>query len=139
MFNGIGVGLELLRPFADALGATETITFDVVVPEGGLPFICAVPGHADAGMKGIIAVDGTASGGDSGGDSHGGPATDTGAVEADPNAPAYTLYPAEAPPVLEGTTHDITLTIEEKEMVVAEGYVQRVWTFNGRVATHVPR
>lgn len=29
MFNGIGVGLEFLQPFADDLGATETITFDI--------------------------------------------------------------------------------------------------------------
>jgi nitrite reductase (NO-forming) len=117
----------------------ESITFDVVVPDGGLPFICAVPGHADAGMKGTIAVSGTASGETGGGDSHGGPAPNTGAVEPDPDAPAYTLYPAEAPPVLEGTTHEIVLTIEEKEMVVAEGYVQRVWTFNGTVPGPVIR
>src|SRR5574337_1978251 len=29
MLNGIGVGVEFLQPFADALGATETITFDI--------------------------------------------------------------------------------------------------------------
>ena len=62
-------------------------------------------------MTGTIVVAGAASGG---GQSHGGPAPDTGAIEADPNAPAYTLYDATAPKVLEGDVHEITLTIEEK-------------------------
>ncbi len=121
-----------------AAQAGETVTFDVVVPDGGLPFICSVPGHAAAGMTGTIAIAGAAAAGSSG-DSHGGPAPDTGAVVADPNAPAYTLYDATAPKVLEGTTHDITLTVEEKEMTVAEGYVQAVWTFNGTVPGPVIR
>ena len=58
----------------------------------GITFICSVPGHEAAGMKGAITVEGSTAGGDS----HGGPgpATD---VKADPNAPKYTLYPAEAP------------------------------------------
>ena len=110
--------------------------FDVEVPEGGLPFICSVPGHAAAGMTGTISVAGSTAGG---GDSHGGPAPDTGAVEADPNAPAYTLDDATAPKVMDGTVHEITLTIEEKEMTVAEGFVQKVWTFNGSVPGPVIR
>jgi nitrite reductase (NO-forming) len=113
----------------------ETTSFDVVVPEGGLPFICSVPGHEAGGMTGTISVAGTPSSGES----HGGPAPDTGIVEPDPNAPAYTLYDPSAPAVLEGTTHDITLTIEEREMTVAEGFVQRVWTFNGSVPGPVVR
>ena len=99
--------------------AGQTVTFDVVVPEGGLPFICSIPGHAAAGMTGTIKVAGSTAA--SGGDSHGGPAPDTGAIEADPNAPAYTLYDATAPQVLEGDTHEITLTIEEKEMHGRQG------------------
>jgi nitrite reductase (NO-forming) len=114
----------------------ETTTFDVVVPEGGLGFTCTVPGHAAAGMTGMIMVAGSTA---SGGDSHGGPPPDTGAVEADPNAPAYTLYDATAPAVMEGTTHEITLTVEEKAMTVAEGFVQKVWTFNGTVPGPVIR
>jgi len=114
----------------------ETVTFDVAVPAGGLPFICSVPGHAAAGMTGTISVAGATAGG---GDSHGGPAPDTGAVAADPNAPKYTLYDATAPKVLDGTTHDITLTVQEKDMTVAEGFVQAVWTFNGTVPGPVIR
>jgi uncharacterized cupredoxin-like copper-binding protein len=36
----------------------ETVMAEVDVPERGLSFICSVPGHADAGMKGTIVVDG---------------------------------------------------------------------------------
>jgi FtsP/CotA-like multicopper oxidase with cupredoxin domain/plastocyanin len=36
---------------------------EVTIPEGGMTFICSVPGHADAGMKGEVMVGGgTASG-----------------------------------------------------------------------------
>jgi uncharacterized cupredoxin-like copper-binding protein len=36
----------------------ETVMAEVDVPERGLSFVCSVPGHADAGMKGTISVDG---------------------------------------------------------------------------------
>ena len=55
-----------------------------------------------------------------GDDGHGGPAPDTD-VEPDPDAPDYVLFPPEAPPLLEGTVHDIELVIEEKPMTVAQG------------------
>ncbi len=109
----------------------------VTVPAEGLSFICSIPGHKDAGMQGAVSVKGTASGGGSGGD-HGGPAPAT-EVEPDPNAPAYTLHPAEAPDLLEGEVHDIDLVIEEKEMTVADGFVQKVWTFGGSVPGPVIR
>lgn len=118
--------------------AGEAATATVNVPDAGITFICSIPGHSDAGMKGSVSVSGQASGG-SGGDSHGGPAPDTGAVAADPNAPKYALYDAVAPKVLEGTTHDIDLVVEEKLMTVADGFVQAVWTFNGTVPGPVIR
>jgi len=105
--------------------AGQTKTVNVTVPDGGVSFICAIPGHAAAGMKGGITVEGSTAGG---GDSDGGPAPSTNVV-ADPNAPAYTLYPAEAPKVLPGTVHDIDLYIQEKLMTVAAGFVQKVWAF----------
>jgi nitrite reductase (NO-forming) len=113
----------------------ETVKVDLDIPAGGLTFICSVPGHADAGMKGAITVAGGTAGG---GDDHGGPGPDTD-VKADPNAPAYTLYPAAAPALLAGETHDIDLVIEEKTMTVADGFVQKVWTFNGTVPGPVIR
>ena len=115
--------------------AGETATGTVNVPAAGITFICSIPGHSDAGMKGSVTVSGQAA---SGGDSHGGPAPAT-TVAADPNAPKYTLYDAVAPKVLEGTAHDIDLVIEEKLMTVADGFVQAVWTFNGTVPGPVIR
>jgi nitrite reductase (NO-forming) len=115
----------------------ETVSAVVDVPDGGLTFICSVPGHSDAGMKGAITVAGSTAGG-SGSDDHGGPAPATD-VQPDPSAPAYALYPAEAPARLEGAVHDIDLVIEEKEMTVAEGFVQKVWTFGGTVPGPVIR
>ncbi len=126
--------------FADGtkIGANggQTATGQVNIPAGGTTFICSVPGHADAGMKASITVAGTAATG--GGDSQGGPAPAT-ETQADPNAPPYTLYDATAPAVLPGTTHDITLTVEEKPMTVAPGFVVNVWTFNGTVPGPVIR
>jgi nitrite reductase (NO-forming) len=119
----------------------QTKSIDVDIPAEGITFICSVPGHAQAGMKGTISVGATAAtsqgGGNAGGD-HGGPppATD---VQPDPNAPHYTQYEPAAPKLLTGTTHDIDLVIEEKEMTVAEGFVQKVWTFGGTVPGPVIR
>jgi nitrite reductase (NO-forming) len=121
--------------------AGKTATGNVNIPAGGLNFICSVPGHAQSGMKGTVTVGATAAigkgGGNAGGD-HGGPppATD---VQPDPKAPPYTPYNAAAPALLPGTTHDVDLVIQEKEMTVADGFVQKVWTFGGTVPGPVIR
>ena len=91
--------------------AGETATVEVDVPDSGLTFLCSIPGHAEAGMTGAITVAGSTAGG-GGSDDHGGPAPATD-VEPDPNAPAYTVFPAAAPPLLEGEVHDSVLVIEE--------------------------
>ncbi len=126
--------------FADgtklAANAGETVTGKVAVPAAGITFICSIPGHAEAGMKGCGQR--LRARPPSGGDSHGGPAPTTD-VAADPNAPEYTLYDATAPAVLPGTTHDIDLVVEEKKMTVAPGFVVGVWTFNGTVPGPVIR
>jgi nitrite reductase (NO-forming) len=114
--------------------AGETASAVVAVPAEGLSFICSIPGHADAGMKGTISVKGEAAGGDS----HGGPAPATD-VQPDPNAPAYAVHDPKAPALLAGDTHDIDLVIEEKLMTVAEGFSQAVWTFGGSVPGPVIR
>ena len=57
----------------------------------------------------------------------------------DPNTPPYQVYDPVAPVVLTGTVHDIDLTVEEKDMTVAAGYVVHVWTFNGTVPGPVIR
>jgi nitrite reductase (NO-forming) len=129
--------------FADgtvvAAEAGRTATGTVTVPAEGIAFICSIPGHKDAGMTGMVTVEGAATPAEGeGGESHGGPAPTTD-VEADPDAPAYAAFDPAAPAPLEGTVHDIDLVVEEKAMTVAEGFVQKVWTFGGTVPGPVLR
>ncbi|HTI30476.1 MAG TPA: multicopper oxidase domain-containing protein [Methylomirabilota bacterium] len=126
--------------FADGTKLTaeagEMATATVTIPAGGTTFLCTVPGHSDAGMKGTVTVAGAAP--SPSGDSHGGPPPTTD-VAADPSAPPYELRDAAAPPLLSGKVHDIDLVVEEKLMTVAAGYQQMVWTFNGSVPGPVIR
>ncbi len=120
--------------------AGQSGTGEVVVPAEGLGFICAIPGHADAGMRGSISVAGgaTAAPASADPDSHGGPPPDTG-IEPDPNAPPPIVFDPKAPPRLTGEVHDIPLVMIEKEMTVAPGIRQLVWTFGGTVPGPVIR
>ena len=117
--------------------AGQTATGEVVVPAEGLGYVCSIPGHADAGMRGAIAV--------AGGFTevpHSGPSHDPAAnasIEPDPDAPEYVLHDPVAPPVAEGTVHDLELTITEREMTVAPGITQIVWAFNDTVPGPVLR
>jgi nitrite reductase (NO-forming) len=115
----------------------EIASAEIDVPASGLSFICSIPGHADAGMKGAISIGGSTAGAHNA-DDHGGPppATD---IQPDENAPAPTLYDAAAPVALSGTTHDVDLVVQEQNMTVAKGFVQAVWTFNGTVPGPVIR
>ena len=56
-----------------------------------------------------------------------------------PTLPAPVTYDPVAPKRLDGEVHDIDLVITEQEMTVAEGYVQKVWTFGGTVPGPVIR
>jgi nitrite reductase (NO-forming) len=116
---------------------------EVDIPAGGLTFICAIPGHKEAGMVGEVLVAGQAAAAPAAEeaahqDDHGGPLPSAD-VAADPNAPAPVRYDPAAPQLAAGTVHDITLETVEKEMVVAPGFVQKVWTFGGTVPGPVIR
>jgi nitrite reductase (NO-forming) len=111
---------------------------EVTIPDGGLGFICAIAGHKEAGMVGKVTIEGQAAPAAAEHDGHGGAPAAT-SVEADPNAPAPVTYDPAAPALLEGTVHDITIETIEKEMVVAPGFVQKVWTFGGTVPGPVIR
>ncbi len=113
----------------------QNATGTVTIPEGGFTFICSVPGHKEAGMTGAVTVKGAAAGG---GDDEGGPLP-VGEVKADPNAAPYELFDATAPTRLEGSVHDIDIVMTEEEMTIAEGFVQKVWTFGGTVPGPVIR
>ena len=119
--------------FADGTKITaeggKTATGSVTIPAGGLAFLCSIPGHADAGMKGEVMVEGAAPA-----------ATATpvtagaaNAPVADPSAPKYTLFDATAPRLLPGTVHDVDFPIIDKDITVAEGFVVHAWTFGGQV------
>jgi len=112
---------------------------EVTIPAGGIGFICAIVGHKEAGMVGKVLIEGQAPAAPAAhADDHGGPMP-TGDVAADPNAPAPVRFDPAAPKLLEGIVHDITLETVEKEMVVAPGFVQKVWTFGGTVPGPVIR
>jgi nitrite reductase (NO-forming) len=124
--------------FADGTTLTaaagETATGTVTVPEGGFTFICSIPGHGDAGMKGEVTVAGEMAG------MHAAPAanaadgpTAPSAPVSDPAAPKYERFDPVAPAVLPGKTHDIDLPIIEKDITVADGFVVHAWTFGGTV------
>jgi nitrite reductase (NO-forming) len=119
--------------------AGQKASAQITIPAAGLEYICGIPGHKEAGMTGTIAVAGAAAATPvpAAGD-HGGPAPETD-VAADPSAPEYTLFDATAPAPLEGHAHDIDLVTEEKLMTVADGFAQKVWTFNGTVPGPVIR
>jgi nitrite reductase (NO-forming) len=134
---------------AVAAAAGETVEFEFEVPAEGVRYICSIPGHAEAGMEGIIRTDETpAEGGGNGG---GGEEAMT--VEADPDAPPYELRDARAPKRGEGEGFtltpggapdggdliDVEMVVEERLATVAEGYVQQIWTFNGTMPGPVIR
>jgi nitrite reductase (NO-forming) len=130
----------------------ERIEFELAVPEEGLTFLCSVPGHADAGMTGTVRTPmSPAPETDAGGGGHGGTAAVT--VEADPAAPAYEVRDPHAPARGEGEgvtlvpggaagggdLIEVELVVEERQMTVAEGFAQQVWTFNGQLPGPVIR
>jgi nitrite reductase (NO-forming) len=122
---------ELTFPDGTRIGADAgtTASGKVTVPVGGITFLCSIPGHAEQGMTGSIAIAGAAA---SSAPAAPGPIAAATPV-ADPNAPAYTLRDPLAPAVLAGTVHDIDLPIVDKDITVATGFVVHAWTFGGQV------
>lgn len=113
---------------------------DVVIPAGGLTFICSVPGHEAAGMKGAVTVAGAQASGSATPSGSGAPiAAPAATVAPDPSAPAYTPRDPKAPALASGTVHDIELKMSERLMTVAPGYQQLVWTFADQVPGPVIR
>jgi nitrite reductase (NO-forming) len=124
--------------FADGTKLTAeagaSTTADVAVPAAGLTFLCSIPGHADAGMKGSVTVEGATPAAAGGTDAGMGMMAGVAAAPvADPNAPPYVLADPVAPPVLDGTVHDVDFPILDKDMTVATGFVVKTWTFGGSV------
>ena len=103
--------------------AGQSATGEVVVPVEGLGYLCSVPGHAAGGMEGRATTRGTAA-------VPAAPASsEVATVEPDPNASAYELREPAAPPLADGTVHEIELSIIEQQMTVAPGFVQTVFAY----------
>ena len=143
------------EPIVAAVG--ETVQFELSVPEEGIAYLCSIPGHADAGMTGMVHTPTSAAAapesaaGSEGEASHGGSAAAS--VEPDPDAPPYELRDPRVPRRGEGEgvtlvtggapdggdLIEVELQVEERLMTVAEGYQQMVWTFGGTVPGPVLR
>ena len=54
-------------------------------------------------------------------------------IQPDANAEPPPYFDPVAPKPLPGTVHNLDVTVEEKDMTVVPGVVQRVWTLNGSV------
>lgn len=128
--------------FADGTKLTaeagKTVEGTIKVGVEGLTYVCSVAGHKEAGMTGKVAIAGAPTAAVHNADDHGGPPPVT-SVAADPSAPPYVLFPAAAPAALPGEVHDIDLVVKEMPMTVADGFVQKVWTFGGTVPGPVIR
>ena len=130
-FRNSGAALHDVT-FADGTKLTAdpgaTVKGTVDVPAAGLTFLCSIPGHAPAGMKGAVTIAGAAP-------AAGASTAPAGAVApvADPKAPAYVLRDAAAPALLPGTVHDIDMPIIDADITVAKGFVVHAWTFGGTV------
>ena len=130
----------------------ESVEFDFVVPPEGVAFNCTISGHADAGMVGLVQTPESAATAEAA-PAQAAPSDGVPVVEANPDAPAYTLRDPNAPARGEGEgvtlivggapdggdLIEVEMVVEEKLMTVAEGYEQLVWTFNGEVPGPVLR
>ena len=130
----------------------ETVEFELTVPEGGIEFLCSIPGHSDAGMTGAIHTPGSSAPTAAAGGGHTmGDTVDE--VAADPDAPPYEWRDPSVPARGEGDgvtlvpggadgggdLIEVEMVVEEKLMTVADGFQQLVWTFNGTVPGPVLR
>jgi manganese oxidase len=120
--------------------ARETVTGEVTIPAGGTTFICSVPGHADAGMRGEVVVSGDAQSGHGPG---GSPQPSLTAEEMrDRDAARTALFPAETegmggallePTILDDGTLRWELTASEIEWETEPGIWLPAMAYNGMV------
>ena len=88
--------------------------------------ICDVPGHAAAGMKLDIKVSGAAAAVE-----HGGTGAPAAKIDAQATpGPNWKPRDPVLAPAPGGTTHRLNLDATEKEIEVAPGVTQQLWTFN---------
>ena len=112
------------------LSRGQHATLDAGVVTRSMTLRCTVPGHVAAGMTMNVSVD----------DSPAPPSTEpesrSAAAAFDPMARPASSDPYRDPrlaPVTGGTVHHITLRAQDKELTVAPGVRQLMWTYNGMV------
>ena len=117
----------------------ETATGEVTIPEGGITFICSVPGHADGGMTGEVMV-GMATGSADPSPTAG--ETMTAEQMRDADAEVTARFPAETegrgnqilePEVQEDGTLEWELTASVIEWETEPGKVVEAYAYNGMV------
>lgn len=122
-----------------------TIEFVVTQP-GEFEYHCDVPGHREAGMKGLMRITGDVTVGDSAelaasrGDTtvpvYGAPTAVPAAGPADPNAVSIVRNPAEVPPPVgdrEPMHLRVDMVTEEVTGILADGTTFPYFTFDGKV------
>jgi manganese oxidase len=120
-----------------------TATAEVTIPEGGLAFLCSIPGHSDAGMAGTVAVEAGSGHGGHGADPSAAPTDEvTAEVMRDLDAARTAQFPAETegkgnqvlePEILGDGTKRWELTASEIEWETEPGVVVRAFAYNGTV------
>ena len=131
------------------LGQGETATLTVPPLEGTIDGWCTVPGHRAAGMtmqiktvSGTTAQEGTARtpSGTSGESPQGHAHHGTGQLDLSaPMSPQWSPYDASLKPAPGGKEHRVEMRATDRELEVAPGVKQMMWTFNGTVPGPVLR
>ncbi|WP_182906451.1 multicopper oxidase domain-containing protein [Microbispora sp. H13382] len=125
------------------LGAGQTATLELPPLAGPIDGWCTVPGHRAAGMTMRIDVKGTGRAPESGMDHSGRTdhmATAPGVLNlAAPMSPGWRPYDATLRPASGGTEHRMEIHAVRKDIEVAPGVRQRMWTFGGTVPGPVLR
>jgi FtsP/CotA-like multicopper oxidase with cupredoxin domain len=129
--------------FADGtvIGAEghQTASGEVTIPAEGMSFICSVPGHADGGMRGDVAVSATGGGSH---DGHGGGEARTPEEMRDIDAAVTSQFPAETegrgnqvlePEIGDDGVLQWELTASVIEWETEPGTVVEAYAYNGMV------
>ena len=117
--DGGSTGTGMLSP-----GQARTVSYGVFGRTGQA--WCTVPGHKAAGMILTITVTGSAA---SAASAH----RDAVISRAAAPPPGWHAVDSALAPAPSGTVHRVTLVAEDKEMQVAPGVTQDMWTFGGQV------
>ena len=119
--------IELANGVRMEIKPGQSATKLIDVPEQGLTYRCSMPGHEQAGMKGIISVNGK------------NPVQLHTQIHTAPLNIKPRYFDPKAPPLRQGKVHYIELVALERDMAVATNAIQNLWTFNNQVPGPVIR